>query len=198
MDEFAHFAQPWWVNLFTFVPFVACAWWRRKGLAISNHTLAAAALFGIAFGFVEAAVVVYLRAAVGLLPGYAGTLADVGRLSSGIYQNAQLLGELPQSLLAVEVLREAATMIMLVSVAFLAAKSSRERCALFLWSFAAWDIFYYAGLWLTVRWPPSLLTTDVLFLIPVPWVSQIWFPVLVSALSMFAVVLARSSGRQLP
>jgi hypothetical protein len=160
--------------------------------------LAAAGLFGSGFGFVEAAVVVYLRAAVGLLPGYGGTLADVGRLSSGMYQNAQLLGELPESLLAVEVFRETATIIMLVSVAFLAAKSFRERCALFLWSFAAWDISYYAGLWLTVRWPPSLLTTDVLFLIPVPWVSQVWFPVLVSALSMIAVVLARSSGRQLP
>ena len=196
MNEFALFAQPWWVNLFILIPFVAYAWWRRKGLAISNRTLAVAALFGIAFGFVEAALVVYLRAAVGLLPGYGGTLADVAKLSSAVYQNAQLLGELPESLLTIEVFRETATIIMLLSVAFLTAKSFRERCALFLWCFAAWDIFYYAGLWLIVRWPPSLLTPDVLFLIPLPWVSQVWFPVLISALALLAVVLAKRRGER--
>ena len=118
----------------------------------------------------------------------------MARLSSGVYQNTQVLGELPESLLTVEMSREAATMIMLLGVAFLAAKSFRERCALFLWSFAAWDIFYYAGLWLTVGWPPSLLTSDVLFLIPAPWVAQVWFPILVSALMLLAVVLASRFG----
>jgi len=84
-------------------------------------------------------------------------------------------------------------MIMLLSVALLAADSLRERCAVFLWAFAIWDIFYYAGLWATVRWPSSLLTPDVLFLIPVPWVAQVWFPLLVSALTMIAVVFARNT-----
>ncbi len=198
MNEFALFAQPWWVNLFILVPFVAYSWWRNKGLTVTIWTLVITAVFGIAFGFVEAAVVVYLRAAVGLFPGYGGTLTDVARLSSGVYQNVQLLGELPESLLTVEVFREAATMVMLLSVAFLAANSLRERCALFVWSFAAWDIFYYVGLWLSVRWPPSLLTPDVLFLFPVPWVAQVWFPILVSALTMIAVVFARKSGERGP
>ena len=196
MNEFTLLAQPWWVNLFIFVPFVAYASWRRKGLAISNSALIAAALFGIAFGFVEAAVVVYLRAAVGLLPSYGGTISEVARLSSAMYQNAQLLSELPDSLFTVEVFREAATMIMLVSIACLAADALRERCALFLWSFAAWEIFYYAGLWLTVRWPSSLLTSDVLFLIPDPWVAQVWFPILVSVLTLLAVVLASRFGER--
>jgi hypothetical protein len=47
---------------------------------------------------------------------------------------------------------------------------------------------YYAGLWATVRWPYSLLSPDVLFLIPVPWVAQVWFPLLVSALAILAVI----------
>lgn len=198
MNEFSLLAEPWCVNLLIFIPFLAYALWRSKGLAISNGTLAAVGCFGIAFGFVEAAVVIYLRAAVGLLPGYGGTLADVATFSSRMYQNEQLLHELPENLLAVEIAREAATMVMLLGVAYLAAKSWRERCALFLWSFAAWDIFFYVGLWLTVGWPPSLLAPDVLFLIPVPWVSQVWFPVLVSALSMIAVVLAKRLGERRP
>lgn len=164
------------------IPFVAYYLWRNEGLVISKWTFVISGLFGIAFGFVEASVVIYLRAAVGL--------------SADIYQQAQILSELPKSLLAIEFFREAATIIILFSVAFLTAKSWRERWAIFLWTFAAWDIFYYIGLWATVRWPSSLLTPDVLFLIPVPWFSQVWFPMLVSALTMIAVIAARKEVKK--
>jgi hypothetical protein len=185
------FAQPWWVNLLIVIPFVAYYLWRKEGLTISKWTLVFSGLFGIAFGFVEASAVVYLRAAVGLLPGYGGALSDVARPSADIYQQAQILSELPKSLLAVEFFREAATMIILLSMALVAVKSLRERWAIFLWVFTTWDIFYYVGLWATVRWPSSPLTPDVLFLIPVPWFSQVWFPILISALTMVAVVIVR-------
>ena len=192
MEDFVLLAIPWWVNFLILVPFVSWYIWKKHGvLTISTRVLILTGLFGIAFGFAEAAVVVYLRAALGLLPGYGGTLADVAVLSSTIYQQTQLITELPQSLLAVEFFREAATVVMLVTIAFLAAKRVRERWAVFLWVFAIWDIFYYAGLWATVRWPSSLLTLDVLFLIPTPWFSQVWFPLLVSILTLVAVVATR-------
>ena len=196
MSEFALFARPWPVNLFLLAPFATYYLWRRKGLSLTRHALVTACFFGMAFGFVEAAVVVYLRAAVGLLPGYGGSLADIAVLSADIFQQTQILDELPLGLFAVELFREAATMIMLVSVALLAVKTMRERCAIFLWTFAIWDISYYLGLWATVRWPPSLLTADVLFLIPVPWFAQVWFPILVSALFMGAILLARRVDRK--
>jgi hypothetical protein len=196
MKDFVLFAEPWWVNLFILIPFAAFYFWRKRGLAIASGTLVVSAFFGAAFGFVEAAVVVYLRAAVGLLPGYGGSLADVAKLSSEIYQKSQIHGDLPQSLLTVEIFREAATMVMLLSISFLSAKRWRERSAIFLWSFAIWDICYYLGLYLTVGWPPSWFTPDVLFLIPVPWLAQVWFPILVSALTMLAVVLVTKRDRQ--
>ena len=82
-------------------------------------------------------------------------------------------------------------MVMLTTVALLGGIGTRERCAIFLWTFAIWDLMYYAGLWATVRWPSSLKDLDVLFLIPVPWVSQVWFPILISVLSLVAVFAAR-------
>ena len=192
MGNFVLFAIPWWVNLFILVPFVSWyVWKKRGGLTISTQTLILTGLFGVAFGFMEATLVVYLRAAVGLLPGYGGTLTDVATLSSTIYQQAQILGELPQSLFIVEFFREIATIIMLVTIALLAAKRGLERWAVFLWVFAIWDIFYYAGLWAIVRWPSSFLTPDVLFLIPTPWFSQVWFPLLVSMLTLVAIMSAR-------
>ena len=111
-----------------------------------------------------------------------------------MYQKSQIHGDLPQSLLTVEIFREAATLVMLLSIAFLSAKFWRERSAIFLWSFAIWDICYYLGLSLTVGWPPSWFTPDVLFLIPVPWLAQVWFPILVSALTLVAVLLARKAS----
>jgi hypothetical protein len=84
-------------------------------------------------------------------------------------------------------------MLMLLAVAMLAARAVRERWAMFLWCFAIWDAAYYAGLWTTIRWPQSLATPDVLFLIPVPWIAQVWFPLLIDAAVVGAVLYRRRS-----
>ena len=191
MEKFQLWAQPWWVNLLILIPLIAFSLWRRTGLQLSWRRLVLVAIFSVAFGFGEAAVVVYLRAAVGLLPGFHGTLAEVQRSAPEFYQQAESLNQFPQSLLTMEVLREAATMLMLASVAMLSAQKIRERWAAFLWAFALWDISYYLALWGTIRWPASLRDLDVLFLIPVPWVAQIWFPVLVSGLTLLAIAVCK-------
>src|SRR5229473_5047558 len=187
-------AEPWWVNLLLLVPPLAYFLWRRgSGVVLTPQQLLTSGIFAAAFGFIEAVVVVYLRAAVGLLPGYQGTLADVIRRSGEFYQQSQAVTQFPQSLLTLEVLREAATILMLLSVALLTAAKASSRAAVFLWTFAIWDMTYYAALWATVRWPLSLRDPDVLFLIPRPWVSPVWFPLLVSTLALSAVLLSRVS-----
>jgi hypothetical protein len=167
--DFGLVATPWWVNLAPLVPLG-----RTRGLRFSAHQLTYAAIFAVAFGMNEAAVVVYLRGAGGVLVPAT---------------QEQVLAQLPQILIATETCREGATLIMLCAVSLLAATRGKERWALFLWMFAFWDIFYYAGLWLIIRWPSSLLTQDVLFLIPTPWIAPVWFPILVSLLAIAAVLL---------
>jgi len=98
-------------------------------------------VFGIAFGYLENACVVYLRGATGLLPGYMQSLTEIQRQSIGTYNQLVLQKSLPTSLLIVEILREVATMIMLLSIPFIAVKKMKERVAIFLWTFAVWDIF---------------------------------------------------------
>lgn len=186
-------AEPWWVNLLVLVPPFAYFRWKRAAFTLTPKQLLNSGVFAAAFGFVEAVVVVYLRAATGLLPGYQGTLSDVIRHSGEFYQQSQALAQFPQSLLTLEVFREAATIVMLGSVALLTAAKVRSRAAVFLWTFAIWDITYYAVLWATVRWPLSLWDADVLFLIPRPWISPVWFPLLISTLAILAVLLARAS-----
>ena len=184
-------AQPWWVNFIILIPPLAWFSWRRGGVPVSVRQLVISGVFAASFGFMEAVVVVYLRAAVGLLPGYQGSLSDVIRMSGDFYRQSQAISQFPRSLLTLEVLREAATILMLLSVALLTSTKSRARAAVFLWTFAIWDIVYYAALWATVRWPLSLRDPDILFLIPVPWLSPVWFPLLVSALALGAVLLVR-------
>ncbi len=176
-------ANPWWVNLCALAPIFAYLVLRKHKPLVPAPQLICASLFGIGFAFVEAVVVVYLRAASGLLVGT--SLQD----NAAINEPAQIIGLLPQHLHSLEIGREAATMVMLLTVTFLSASRKIERIALFLWVFAIWDIFYYFFLWLTIRWPGSLLTPDVLFLIPVPWMSQVWFPLLVSSCTLVAIFI---------
>jgi hypothetical protein len=195
MNQFQLWAHPLWVNLLVLIPLVAAFSFQKAGRLFGGQRLVLIAFFAVAFGFVEASVVVYLRAATGLLPGYTGSLADVRRLQE-IYQPTKSINQIPQSLATIEVCREAATMIMLATVSMLAASTARQRWAAFLWAFAFWDLSYYAGLWAAIRWPMSFMDLDVLFLIPVPWVAQVWFPVLVSLLTL--LVIAFSCRREQP
>ena len=185
------FAQPWWVNLLILIPAVSFYFWRQERLVIEWKTLVAAAAFAAAFGFVEAACVDYLRGNVPSLQSLTIQPSDLA--------NPQALRVLPDRLLKTETFREMATMIMLIAVPFIGARRARERWALFLWCFSIWDLVYYVGLRATIHWPTSLRDIDVLFLIPRPWFAEIWYPVLVSAATIAAVMLGtqRSSGGHL-
>jgi len=121
------------------------------------------ALFAIAMAFLEAVFVVYLR---NLSPS-----ADASLIHK------------------VELAREAATIIMLACIGILAGRERYEKFAFFIYSFAIWDIFYYVFLKLTLNWPPSILTWDTLFLIPITWVGPVLAPVLVSATMIFFAVI---------
>jgi len=119
-------------------------------------------IYAAAMAYLESAVVVYLRALY-YPHGFDFPLAPM-----------------PAGMIAIETGREAATLIMLFGVSALAGGDRWERFLAFCVSFGAWDIFYYVWLWVLIQWPPSLLTWDVLFLIPVPWTGPVMAPVLVS------------------
>jgi hypothetical protein len=112
-------------------------------------------LFGVAFGFVESSIVVYLRA-VYYPEGFTWPLK--------VISNAHL---------TVELLREAATIIMLVAIGIVAGKKGWQRFGYFLFAFGVWDIFYYVWLKIVLNWPASFTDWDVLFLIPLPWIGPV-------------------------
>src|SRR5262245_57041808 len=115
-------------------------------------------------GFLEAAVVIYLRALY-YPNGFAFPLVPIAPALAGV-----------------EVWREAATVVMLLAVGWLAGKNAAQRLAFFAYGFAVWDVIYYGALYATTGWPESLFTWDVLFLIPVPWVGPVGSAVLVACL----------------
>ena len=84
---------------------------------------------------------------------------------------------------------------MLAAVAWLSAARARARFGAFLVIFGVWDIVYYLALYAMLRWPPSLTTMDVLFLIPPgPWWNQpVWLPVAIS--TVMILVGVRLFGR---
>jgi hypothetical protein len=133
------------------------------GIADVRRRIMWCGVFAVAMAFVESAVVVDLRA-LGPAEGPLAALQSV----------------IPRHLLVIEVYREAATIIMLLAVAALAGRGLWQRFLLFAVTFGIWDIFYYIWLRVLIGWPLSLLTWDVLFLIPIPWVAPVLAPVLVS------------------
>jgi hypothetical protein len=141
-------------------------------------TAVAVLAFGAAFGLVEATVVVYLRAALGLVPG------------AVMAHDPDTFGTFE----AVEIVRELATLVMIAAVGWIAGRRRLERLAWAAVVFGAWDIVYYAGLRLAIGWPPTLDTLDVLFLVPGPWVGPVWAPVLVS---LALVVAGLAAARRL-
>jgi hypothetical protein len=142
-------------------------------------------VFAVAMAYLESAVVVYLTLALG------GQVGEIFPLRPAIEA-----GEL----VAIEVGREAATLVMIATVGVLVGRTWVERLAWSAVVFGAWDIGYYAWLYVFSGWPPSLGTTDLLFLIPVPWVGPVWSPVGVSvALIGVGLLAARTlrTGRPL-
>jgi hypothetical protein len=128
-------------------------------------TAAVVITFAVAMAYLESAVVVYLQGALGIDPT---ALFPV--------QEPALVGDLA----LIEVGREAATLVMLATVGWLAGRSGLERLAWTAVAFGTWDILYYGWLWVFIGWPPSLGTWDLLFLIPVPWTGPVWSPVAIS------------------
>lgn len=119
-------------------------------------------IFSIAMGYLESAVVVYLRQII---------------YPEGFYFP---LKPFPSLLAKTELIREVATIIMLLSIALLAGKTFIEITSFFLYCFAIWDITYYIFLKILLNWPKNILEWDILFLIPTTWTAPVLCPIIVS------------------
>lgn len=140
--------------------------------------------YAFSMAYLESAVVVYLQRALSMTPATLFPLRDQTTLG--------ILG-------SIELGREVATLVMLATLGWLAGRTSLERLAWTSVAFGIWDIGYYVWLWVFIGWPSSLGTTDLLFLIPVPWVAPVWAPMLVSlALTVFGLIVAHRIRGDLP
>ena len=122
-------------------------------------------LYALGMAWVEAAVVYYLRTMVGRIEPYqANPLPMIGGLGPA------------------ELVREGATLLMLLMVGILAGRTWRSRLGYAAVAFGVWDIFYYVFLRRLCGWPHSLLDWDILFLLPLPWWGPVLAPVSIALL----------------
>jgi hypothetical protein len=133
-------------------------------------------VFAIGMAWVEAACVYYLRVLVDRIDPY--------------QQNPlPFRGGLGQ----VELVREAATLVMLFTVGMLAGRTRRQRLGYMAVAFGVWDIFYYVFLRMIDSWPKSLFDWDILFLLPLPWWGPVLAPVSIALLMIVGGTLASLS-----
>ena len=146
----------------------------------SSRKLLWLTIFTIAIAYVESAVVVYLRQIY-----YPDNLQVIFPLRMFSHFS-----------LAVELFREAATIIIMFSVAFLIERKNRTRIfAAFIFQFGVWDIFYYVWLKVTIGWPISWTEWDILFLIPWAWLGPWICPVLISILFVWWSIIVLKSDK---
>jgi hypothetical protein len=138
-------------------------------------------LFAVAMAWVEAASVYYIRVVVDRVVPYQANPLPVGGV----------LG-------SVELVREAATLVMLLTIGVLAARSWQQRLGYTAIAFGVWDIFYYVFLRAISGWPTSLLDWDVLFLLPVPWWGPVLAPVSIALLLIVWGTFATQSADRAP
>jgi len=133
--------------------------------ARARSTWLVVVLFAIGMAWVESACVYYLRLLVDRLDPYqANPLPAHGVVDQ------------------VELVREAATLVMLLAIGMLAGLTWHSRLAYTAIAFGVWDIFYYVFLKVIYDWPKSLFDWDVLFLLPLPWWGPVLAPVCIAVL----------------
>jgi hypothetical protein len=133
--------------------------------------------FAIAMAWVEAATVYYLRVMVDRVTPYQANPLPI----------RGVLGE-------VELVREAATLIMLSTLGALAGWTWHTRAAYTAIAFGVWDLFYYLFLKVMSDWPSSLFDWDILFLIPLPWWGPVLAPVCIALLMIVWGTLVSERG----
>src|SRR5258708_34460488 len=153
-------------------------------------------LFGISFRYLEAAVVVYLRAIYGPIRQRIHPERKPNDLFPLITQDQLLAaGQENERRLIIELGREIATIAMLAAFGLVMGRNFNERMAAFAIAFGLWDISFYAFLKMMIHWPESLNTWDILFLIPLPWIGPVLGPILVSvALIVWGLIAVTSGG----
>ncbi|MCG6909990.1 MAG: hypothetical protein LJE94_07695 [Deltaproteobacteria bacterium] len=127
-------------------------------------------VFAVAFAWVESAVVVYLR-----------HIYFPDGFSFPLVVNWEGGRHVVDPLIRIEFGREIATIVMLISVGWVAGRNRFQKFCYFMLAFGVWDIFYYVWLYVMIGWPESVMTWDLLFYVPLPWVGPVVTPVLIAA-----------------
>lgn len=119
-------------------------------------------VFAISFAFIESSIVIYLRKLY-YPEGFSFPLKFI-----------------QDEVIKVEFLREISSIFLIFSVSVLSGKTRVLKVASFFYIFGLWDIFYYIFLYIFLKWPKSFYEWDLLFLVPIPWVSPVYAPLFCS------------------
>ena len=149
-----------------------------KRLRPSRRRWLLVGLFAIGMAWVEAAAVYYLRVTVDRVNPYQANPLPI----DGV------LGQ-------VELVREAATLVMLLIIGALAGRTWSMRLGYSAIAFGVWDLFYYIFLKAICDWPRSVFDWDILFLLPLPWWGPVLAPVSIALLMIVWGTAVTESAR---
>jgi len=153
----------------------------RRGMTVLSYLTSLAALC-IGLGYLDAVASFYMR----------GTL-EVAQ-EGGDFARA-VVEAMPARTVALEQTRQAATVLLLITVAVIAGRNPRQQWGTFLCALGSWLVLRYAAIRTITDWPESLSSTDALMLGPHPIYAPVWLVLIAGmALAALGVTLIRAGA----
>ena len=153
----------------------------RRGMTVLSYLIALTALC-VALGYVDAVATFYVR----------GTL-EVAQ-EGGDFARASVEA-MPARTVALEQTRQAATVLVLITVAVVAGRNALQQWGTFAFTLGSWQVLRYAAIRTITNWPESLSSTDALVLTPRPLYAPVWMALAGGlALAALGVTLVRAGA----
>ncbi len=168
---------------------------KKKKSRKTKAKIASLVIISIAMGFLNTVAAFYLRQvynAKTLLPptgiSKRDVIFNVGDVT--VLNNAVTLKILvDSSLLVAEEIRQVATVALLIAFVYLLGKDMLDRIGLFIFIGGLSSLLYYLFLFGFTNWPNSLLSKDIIALVPNPIIVPTYIPLVLSVMSLIGGTL---------
>lgn len=154
---------------------------RRRGMTVLSYLITLLALC-IAMAYIDALASFYVRGMI--QAGHEGA-----EFATGAVQ------EMPQRIISLELTRQAAFVLVLLTVAIVAGRNGLQQAGSFIFCVGAWIVLRYIAIRALTDWPASLVELDAVIFLPEPLYAPIWMTLILGlALGATGVLLIRSGA----
>lgn len=154
---------------------------RVRGMTVLSYLIALTALC-IAIGYVDAVATFYVR-------GTLQVAQEGGNFAQAVTE------AMPPRTIALEQTRQAATILVLITVAIVAGRNLYQQLGTAFLVIGGWVIFRYVAIRTITDWPETLTDVDTVLYLPHAVYAPVWMPIVIAlGVAAIGVTLIRTGA----